>query len=128
MSHCRKQMISLYTYLFFILLRSILNPFKFSLTNFATSGSTAFQIFALFWKAVSISELNESKVLAFTYASASSRDGSRTAAISKMERFVIIVNGFQSLTIIAKRSILDVEAALDPFLSSNKTFLECIFK
>ena len=35
-------------------------------------------------------------------------------ATSKMERFVIIVNGFQPLTIITKRSILDVAAALDP--------------
>ena len=34
-----------------------------------------------------------------------------------MERFVIIVNGFQPLTIITKRSILDVEAVLDPPLS-----------
>ena len=41
------------------------------------------------------------------------RDGSRTAATSKMERFVI-VNGFQPLTIITKRSILDVAAVLDP--------------
>ena len=31
-----------------------------------------------------------------------------------MELFVIIVNGFQLLTIITKRSILDVAAALDP--------------
>ena len=31
-----------------------------------------------------------------------------------MERFVIIVNGFQPLTIITKDSILDVAAALDP--------------
>ena len=31
-----------------------------------------------------------------------------------MERFVAIVNGFQPLTIITKRSILDVAAALDP--------------
>ena len=37
-----------------------------------------------------------------------------TAATSKMERFVIIVNGFQPLTIITKLSILDVAAALDP--------------
>ena len=44
------------------------------------------------------------------------RGGSRTAAISKMERFVIIVNGFQTLTIITKRSILDVAAVLDPLL------------
>ena len=48
----------------------------------------------------------------------------RTAATSKMERFVIIVNGLERfviivngwkpLTIITKRSILDVAAALDP--------------
>ena len=44
------------------------------------------------------------------------RDGSRAAATSKMERFVIIVNGFQPLTIITKCSILDVAAALDPSL------------
>ena len=42
------------------------------------------------------------------------RGGSKTAATSKMERFVIIVNGFQPLTIITKRSILDVAAVLDP--------------
>ena len=42
------------------------------------------------------------------------RGGSRTAALSKMERFMIIVNGFQTLTIITKRSILDVAAVLDP--------------
>ena len=43
--------------------------------------------------------------------------GSRTAATSKMEGFVIIVNGFQPLTIITKRSILDVAAVLDPPLN-----------
>ena len=36
------------------------------------------------------------------------------AATSKMERFVIIVNGWKPLTIITKHSILDVAAALDP--------------
>ena len=41
------------------------------------------------------------------------RGGSRAAATSKMERFVIIVNGFQSLTIIIKRFILDIVAVLD---------------
>ena len=41
---------------------------------------------------------------------------SRAAAASKMERFVIIVNGFQQLTIITKRSILDVAVALGPSL------------
>ena len=47
-----------------------------------------------------------------------SRGGSRAAATSKMECFVIIVNGFQSLTIITRRSILDVAAVLDPPLIS----------
>ena len=41
------------------------------------------------------------------------RGGSRSAATSKMERFVIIVNGWKPLTIIEKRSILDVAAVLD---------------
>ena len=47
----------------------------------------------------------------------SNRGGSTAAATSKMERFVIIDNGFLPLTIITKRSILDVVAALDPPLS-----------
>ena len=34
------------------LLRSVVNPFKFSLANFATRNATASQIFPLFWKAV----------------------------------------------------------------------------
>ena len=42
------------------------------------------------------------------------RGGSRAATTSKMERFVIIVNGFQPLTVFTKRSILDAAAALDP--------------
>ena len=42
------------------------------------------------------------------------RTRSRAVATSKMEHFVIIVNGFQSLTIISKRFILDIAAALDP--------------
>ena len=44
------------------------------------------------------------------------RGGSRTVATSKMERFVIIVKGFQPLTIISKRSILDAAAVRDPSL------------
>ena len=46
------------------------------------------------------------------------RCGSRTAATSKMERFVIIVNDWKPLTIITKRSILNVAAVLDPPLIS----------
>ena len=49
--------------------------------------------------------------------SLSFRGGSRTAATSKMEHFVIIVNGWKPLTIITKRSILDVATVLDPPLS-----------
>ena len=48
-----------------------------------------------------------------------SRGGSRAAATSKMEHFLIIVNGFQPLTIITKRSILDVVAALYPPLATK---------
>ena len=44
------------------------------------------------------------------------RGRSRTAATSKMERFVIIVYRSKPLTIITKRSILDVAIALDPSL------------
>ena len=47
------------------------------------------------------------------------RGGSRAAATSKMERLVIIVKG---LTIITKRSILDVAAVLDPRLDSFLRF------
>ena len=41
------------------------------------------------------------------------RGESRTAATSKMERFVKIVNARQPLTIITTLSILDVAAVLD---------------
>ena len=48
------------------------------------------------------------------------RGGSRTAATSRMERFVIIVNSWKPLTIITKRSILDVAAVVDPPLSPGR--------
>ena len=41
------------------------------------------------------------------------RGESRAAATSKMDHFVIIANSWKPLTIITKRSILDVAAALD---------------
>ena len=47
------------------------------------------------------------------------RDGSTAAARTKMECFVIIVNGWRSLTIITKHSILDVAATLDPPLITS---------
>ena len=46
-----------------------------------------------------------------------------TAATSKMEHFVIIVKGWKPLTIITKRSILDVVAVLDPPLRNVITFV-----
>ena len=46
----------------------------------------------------------------------------RTAATSKMERFVMIVNSWKPLTIITKRSILDVATILDPTLSIHKSY------
>ena len=46
------------TYILVFLLRSIVNPFKFSLANVATSDVTGPQLFVLFWKAVSICERN----------------------------------------------------------------------
>ena len=52
------------------------------------------------------------------------RGGTRTAATSKMEHFVIIVNDWKPLTIITKRFILDVAAVLDPPLQLNGHFCE----
>ena len=48
----------------------------------------------------------------------STRGRSRTAATSKMECFVIIVNNRKPLTVITKRSILDLAIVLDPPLFS----------
>ena len=53
------------------------------------------------------------------------RGGSRTAATSKMEHFVIIVNRWKPLTIITKSSILDVAAVLDPPLGTFPTSPRC---
>ena len=46
------------------------------------------------------------------------RDGSRTPATCKMERFMTIVNGLKPLTIFTKSSILDVAGALHPPLKT----------
>ena len=47
------------------------------------------------------------------------RGGSRAATTSKMECFVIIVKGFQSLTIITKHSTLDVAVTLNLSLAKS---------
>ena len=54
-----------------------------------------------------------------------SRGGSRTATTFKIERFVIIVNGWKPLSIITKRSILHVAAVLDPPLGKSLDFINC---
>ena len=53
------------------------------------------------------------------------RCGSGTAATSKMERFVLIVNGWKPLTTITKRSVLDVAAVLDPPLNEATPLRIC---
>ena len=53
------------------------------------------------------------------------RSGSRAAAASKMECFLIIVNGWKPLTIITKHPILDAAAAVDPPLI-RELFLEMV--
>ena len=58
---------------------------------------------------------------ALSHTQLTNRGGSRTAATPKMERFVIIVNSFQPLTIITKHTILDVAAVLYPSLYKNIT-------
>ena len=54
------------------------------------------------------------------------RGGFSADATSKMERFVIIVNGLQPLTSITKRSILDVAVVLDPPLHFLQNFIQKI--
>ena len=54
------------------LIRSVVNPIKFTLENFATTGATSCQMFPLFWKAVSILEYKcNLKVVAATSDGAS---------------------------------------------------------
>ena len=68
---------------------------------------------------MSNSSLSVGRLILLIYASNTLRGGPKTPATSKMERFVVIVNGWKPLTIITKRSILDVEAALNPPLSQG---------
>ena len=50
--------------------------------------------------------------------------GGSRAATSKMECFVLIVNGWKPLAIITKHSILDVAAALDPLLKIHSDLVK----
>ena len=55
------------------------------------------------------------------------RGGSRTAATSKMEHFVITANGFQPLTIITKSSILNAATVLDSPLATVSKIIVITF-
>ena len=72
-------------------------------------------------------EFEKMSVKWFGIVSSLSRGRSRTAATSKMKRFVIIVNGFQPLTIITKRPILDAAAVLDPPVFEYLLYLQVGF-
>ena len=50
----------------------------------------------------------------------------RTAATSKMGRFVIIIDGWKPLTIITQCSILDVAVVLDLPLTTDTLFCEMV--
>ena len=71
-----------------------------------------------------VSKLGDRKLQKTSKNLSINRDGSRDAATSKMERFVIIVNGWKLLTIITKRSMLDVAAVLDPPLIKANACLD----
>ena len=48
---------SIASHVLVFMIRSIVNPLKFSLATFATTGATAAQLFPLIWKAIAICEL-----------------------------------------------------------------------
>ena len=70
----------------------------------------------LIWRPYELTYFETMWQLTLLLLDISNRGGSRGAAPSKMERFMIIVTGFQPLTIITKRSNLDVAPALDASL------------
>ena len=62
------------SHLLVFLFRSVINPLKFSLANFATSNTKSVQMFPLFWKAVGICEENcNLKVIGVSSDGASNR-------------------------------------------------------
>ena len=61
------------THVLVLMVRGIINPIKFSLANFATTGANSSQLYSIFWKAVGILETScQLKVLAVTCDGASS--------------------------------------------------------
>ena len=60
------KVITVASHILVFLIRSVVNPFKFSLSNFATDGISASQMCPLLWKAISICEKSLLKVIANT--------------------------------------------------------------
>ena len=60
------KVITIASHILVFLIRSVVNPFKFSLSNFATDGISASQMCPLLWKAISICEKSLLKVIANT--------------------------------------------------------------
>ena len=59
------------THVLVFLVKSVVNPLSYSFTTFATTGANSYQIFTLFWKAVSLLENINLKVIAVTADGAS---------------------------------------------------------
>ena len=68
------------------------------------SSSESSNIFENDLNKIKMQPLEHFNTLIVDHLNINSRGGSRTAATSKMERFVIIVNGWKSLNIITKRA------------------------
>ena len=111
-----------------LLMLSIKNLWRYLLFNFSVVSSTKIELLA---------GMNTSKVIGtasgegWRYQAKTNyfiRGGSRATATSRMKHFVIIVNSFQPLTIITKRFILDIAAALDRPLGNSKLKSKIHFK
>jgi len=63
---------SIASHVLVLMVHSIVNPFKFSLATFATTGANSTQLFTIFWKAVGILKIScKLKLLAVTCNGAS---------------------------------------------------------
>ena len=85
---------------------------------YTPAGNLVTQIFAPQFDNINVGVFKQTLQCLFIHISCTMlgnvyRGGSRTAATSKMELFVIIINGWKPLTMITKHSILDVAAVLD---------------
>ena len=61
------------THVLVFLVKSVVNPLSYSFATFATTGANSYQIFTLFWKAVSLLENINLKVIAVTAGASPNR-------------------------------------------------------